>query len=93
MKTPGLKLEEVFKCVRSAVQDKSDNKQVPWDSSYLTGDFFFIPPQEQLEQQVVSVVLPQSSVSAEAPKIIRADEEVWLDIKNSIDPEDFRFFQ
>jgi flagellar biosynthesis GTPase FlhF len=91
MNTPGLKLEEVFKRVRADVQEKSDNAQVPWDASSLTGDFFFVPPQEQLEHQVAKVALPKSS-SSEAPKTIRADEEVWLDIKNSIDPEDFRFF-
>jgi len=41
MKTPGLKVEEVFKRVRANVQKKSKNKQVPWDASSLTGDFFF----------------------------------------------------
>ena len=43
MMTPGLKLEEVFKRVRSDVQQDSNNKQVPWDSSSVTGDFFFVP--------------------------------------------------
>ena len=76
MKAPGLKIEEVFKRVRSGVQVKSDNKQVPWDASSLTGDFFFVPPQEQLEQQVAKVALPQPS-SSEAPKTIRADEAAW----------------
>lgn len=43
MKTPGLKLEEVFKRVRADVQRDSNNRQVPWDSSSITGDFYFIP--------------------------------------------------
>ena len=43
MITPGLKLEEVFKRVRADVQQDSSNKQVPWDSSSVTGDFFFVP--------------------------------------------------
>ena len=43
MQTPGLKLEEVFKRVRADVQRDSNNKQVPWDSSSVTGDFFFVP--------------------------------------------------
>ena len=43
MKTPGLKVEEVFKRVRANVQKKSNNKQVPWEASSLTGDFFFKP--------------------------------------------------
>ena len=91
MKAPGLKIEEVFKRVRSGVQVKSENKQVPWDASSLTGDFFFVPPQEQLEQQVAKVALPQPS-SSEAPKTIRADEEAWKLVKGSQDAEDFRFF-
>ena len=43
MVIPGLKLEEVFKRVRVDVQQESNNRQVPWDSSSLTGDFFFVP--------------------------------------------------
>ena len=46
MKSPGLKLEEVFKKVRTDVQKKSSDKQVPWDASSLTGDFYFVPPTE-----------------------------------------------
>jgi len=44
MKTPGLKLEDVFKRVRSSVLRKSKRKQLPWDISLLEeGDFFFVP--------------------------------------------------
>ena len=43
MVIPGLKLEEVFKRVRVDVQSESNNQQVPWDVSSLTGDFFFTP--------------------------------------------------
>ena len=41
MRTPGLKLEEVFKKVRADVQRESNGKQVPWDASSVTGDFYF----------------------------------------------------
>ncbi len=44
MVVPNLKLEEVFKRVRIDVRRESNNRQVPWDSSSLTGDFFFVPP-------------------------------------------------
>ncbi len=43
MITPGLKLEEVFKRVRVDVQRESGNRQVPRDSSSVTGDFYFMP--------------------------------------------------
>jgi len=45
---PGLKIEDVFKNVRIEVMRKSDNQQVPWESSSLTGDFYFKPTQEQM---------------------------------------------
>jgi hypothetical protein len=44
MRTPGLKIEEVFKRVRVNVMADSDALQIPWDNSSLTGDFYFIPP-------------------------------------------------
>ena len=43
MQIPGLKIEEVFKRVRVAVKKASQDRQVPWDSSSLTGDFYFVP--------------------------------------------------
>lgn len=44
MRSPGLKIEDVFKRVRGAVQSKTMERQVPWESSSLTGDFYFIEP-------------------------------------------------
>lgn len=43
MRAPGLPIEEVFKRVRVQVKQKSNNVQVPWDSSSLEGSFFFVP--------------------------------------------------
>jgi uncharacterized caspase-like protein len=40
----GLKLEDVFKRVRVAVQEKSRGKQVPGETSSLKGDFYFMKP-------------------------------------------------
>lgn len=38
---PGLKIEDVFKNVRIGVQRASGGKQVPWENTSLTGDFYF----------------------------------------------------
>jgi len=43
MTTPGLSIEEFFKIVRIDVMNGSGRKQVPWESSSLTGDFYFNP--------------------------------------------------
>ena len=48
MGTPDLNIEQVFKQVRIAVQSKTQNKQVPWESSSLVGDFFFLRGQPAL---------------------------------------------
>jgi TPR repeat protein len=47
LKDPDSRLEDVFKRVRVQVARETGNKQIPWDSSSLTGDFFFrTPPKE-----------------------------------------------
>lgn len=43
LQTPGLKLEDLFKRVRSGVLKDSADQQMPWDSSSLMGDFYFVP--------------------------------------------------
>jgi uncharacterized caspase-like protein len=40
---PGLKVEDVFKQVRINVIKASDGQQTPWESSSLTGEFYFTP--------------------------------------------------
>ncbi|HYP28875.1 MAG TPA: caspase family protein [Blastocatellia bacterium] len=42
MRVPGLKIEDVFKRVRIAVKEKSQGKQIPWETSALDGDFYFV---------------------------------------------------
>ncbi len=40
----GMKIEDVFKNVRAAVMSRSNNRQTPWESSSLVGDFYFVRP-------------------------------------------------
>ncbi|CAG0973371.1 hypothetical protein BURK2_01428 [Burkholderiales bacterium] len=42
--TPGLKVEDVFKRVRVNVARGTGDQQMPWESSSLTGDFYFASP-------------------------------------------------
>jgi hypothetical protein len=44
LKVPEAKVEDVFKRVRLNVRLKSKGAQVPWDSSSLEDDFYFLPP-------------------------------------------------
>ncbi|MEM7106454.1 MAG: caspase family protein [Bacteroidota bacterium] len=41
IRTPGLKLEDVFKLVRTNVRRKSFGEQIPWENSAIEGDFYF----------------------------------------------------
>ena len=43
LKEPGVGVEQVFKRVRVSVKQASRDQQVPWDSSSLTGNFYFRP--------------------------------------------------
>ncbi len=54
MVQPGLKIEDVFKQVRSAVREATGGRQVPWESSSLEGDFYFLRPGPQLPVQATS---------------------------------------
>jgi uncharacterized caspase-like protein len=44
MRVPEAKIEDVFKRVRLAVRRSSSGAQVPWESTSLEDDFWFIPP-------------------------------------------------
>lgn len=43
----GLSIEEVFKNVRIGVQRQSQGRQTPWETSSLTGEFYFSPTDEK----------------------------------------------
>jgi uncharacterized caspase-like protein len=55
--TPGAKLEDVFKSVRRRVRIATGEQQIPWESSSLEVDFYFIPPPQQVPaaQQLLEV--------------------------------------
>ena len=44
IKVPEAKIEDVFKRVRLCVRRKSNGAQIPWESTSLEEDFWFIPP-------------------------------------------------
>ncbi len=43
MRQPGMALEETFRSVRVRVMSDTNKHQVPWESSSLTGAFYFVP--------------------------------------------------
>ena len=53
MKTPGIRVETMFKRVRADVERATRNAQTPWESSSLTGEFYFTLPERVASSEVV----------------------------------------
>ena len=77
--TPEIEVRQMLTRVRGAVLQATGGKQVPWDHSSLTGDFFFVPRGQ--------AVAPQ-------PEAPAADRELafWASVKDSRDPADFQAY-
>ena len=73
LQQPGLKVEEVFKQVRAAVRRESRGAQVPWESTSLEGDFYFVPP-----APVVAAPPPDPMAAL--------DDALWDAVKDSAQP-------
>ena len=58
VKEPGLSVEQVFKKVRVGVMKASQDRQIPWESSSLTGDFAFLPSQGGAPQAAAEPARP-----------------------------------
>jgi uncharacterized caspase-like protein len=86
MRTPGLKVEDVFKQVRVDVEKSSGGKQVPWESSSLKGDFYF-------SGSPVEAALPPPPSAPAKPagpaRTIDEEEALWKVIESSANPVDF----
>jgi len=75
MRVQDAKIEDVFKRVRLAVRRASQGRQIPWESTSLEEDFYFLPPQEL-------------KALAEAEKARRFEEELalWEQVKGAREP-------
>jgi hypothetical protein len=60
---PNVSIEQAFKVTRRLVLQSTKQKQVPWETSSLTGDFYFIPkteaPAPVVEAAPVPVLVPE----------------------------------
>lgn len=88
MRTVGLNIEEVFKRVRVSVIEKTDNKQTPWESSSLTGAFYFVNPNSDGKPKPFPST--QTTIATVDPVVV--DLAFWDSIKNSKAPEDYQAY-
>src|SRR3984957_14874654 len=61
-KEPNLPIEEAFKRVRFAVNQATDGRQIPWESSSLTADFRFFPGDKETGQSAAMAKPPATAV-------------------------------
>jgi uncharacterized caspase-like protein len=84
MGVAGVPVEQLFKRVRIGVTQETRDRQVPWESSSLKGDFYFKPPQ-------VAAATPargaSGDVSADAIELA-----FWESIKASHTVSDFEAY-
>lgn len=90
LKRPNLKLEEVFKATREEVMTATGNKQVPWDSSSIKGDFYFVQRESPVTEAVKNNQTTETVITAKTKA--EQEKEAWDLVRNSTDAEDFRFF-
>lgn len=69
---PNITIEELFKNVRNIVAQKSQKQQMPWESTSLTGNFYFfadsprnLPVNEPIQKVIVSPPIESTNIEAE----------------------------
>jgi len=90
LREPGLKVEEVFKRVRTGVVQKTNGQQTPWESSSLTGDFVFNQT-IIIQPPAVQAASPPPAATVAALPPGGGDREVvfWESVRNSSDAADY----
>jgi hypothetical protein len=88
MNVPGLEIGKMFREVRVDVVKASGNKQTPWESSSLMGDFYFTPKNTSSANSDRAVNITKR----QTPQNLNAEEELWEIVKTSTAIEDFQMF-
>jgi uncharacterized caspase-like protein len=76
IQVPDAKVEDVFKRVRLAVRRRSNGAQVPWESTSLEEDFWFIPPRA-----------PKPPAELEVEQDFKHELALWESIQGAAAPE------
>ncbi len=90
IRQPNMKIEETFKEVRKAVNQASGGKQIPWDSSSLSGDFYFKAEKSPVVEAVKNNQTTEPVITAKTKA--EQEKEAWDLVKNSSSASDFRFY-
>jgi carboxyl-terminal processing protease len=85
---PGLSIADVFQEVRTKVLASTGNEQTPWDSSSLTGRFYFKAPDAT---QTASVAPPPAATSADE-EALKTEKTYWDSVKDSGDADSIQLY-
>ena len=73
---PGLKIEDVMKEVRIGVMEEIRNKQVPWQASSLTGNFYFASNTTPAIQSSIQFADEKANLEKERQELERLKLEI-----------------
>jgi Caspase domain len=74
---PGATIEQVFKQTRRDVLKQTKDVQTPWDTSSLTGDFYFSEPAKAVEVAAPEpVVQPPTAEEQAGPQVVEDTPQV-----------------
>jgi hypothetical protein len=83
IETPGLEVRQMLSRVRGDVEAATDDKQIPWDTSSLRGDFYFAAPvANDRVSQAITGPNPQ----------VDLDALFWESVKDSKNAKDFNAY-
>jgi hypothetical protein len=89
---PTARIEDVFKRVRLQVRQKSQGRQIPWESTSLEEDFVFNDGRPAGAPPAPAAPPTERQVLAEREQAFERDKAQWDRIKNSRNPDDFYAF-
>jgi formylglycine-generating enzyme required for sulfatase activity len=75
IRTPGLRIEDLFKQVVLSVEDLTNRKQSPWVEGLLRGDFYFIKPAPE----------PLNNTPLNPLPVYSGEQAYWRAIEDSTD--------
>ena len=75
IRVPEARIEDVFKRVRLGVRRRSNGAQIPWESTSLEEDFWFLPPAQIKKLS-----------DAEKERLFQEELALWEKIKGSNEP-------
>lgn len=82
---PGRRIEDLFKQVRVRVSGATSDQQIPWESSSLTGDFYFLPQGAgAASREPAGEASPAGALD---PALIEL--EMWRSVKDSASIADY----